>query len=36
VEWFEGDFSSYLEDKKRRLGEDAVNPKRLKFKKFAR
>ena len=36
VEWFEGDFSSYLEDKKRRLGEDAVNPKRLKFKKFSR
>lgn len=36
VEWFEGDFSSYLEDKKRRLGEDAVEPKRLKFKKFAR
>ena len=36
VEWFEGDFSAYLEDKKRRLGEDAVNPKRLKFKKFAR
>ena len=36
VEWFEGDFSSYLEDKKRRLGEDAVNPKRLKLKKFAR
>ncbi|HRJ00151.1 MAG TPA: energy-dependent translational throttle protein EttA [Hyphomonas sp.] len=36
VEWFEGDFSSYLEDKKRRLGEDAVNPKRLKFKKFGR
>jgi ATPase subunit of ABC transporter with duplicated ATPase domains len=36
VEWFEGDFSSYLDDKKRRLGEDAVNPKRVKFKKFAR
>jgi len=36
VEWFEGDFSSYLEDKKRRLGEDAVNPRRVKFKKFAR
>ncbi len=36
VEWFEGDFSSYLEDKKRRLGEDAVEPKRLKFKKFSR
>ena len=36
VEWFEGDFSSYLEDKKRRLGPDAVDPKRVKFKKFAR
>ena len=36
VEWFEGDFSSYLEDKKRRLGEEAVEPKRLRFKKFAR
>jgi hypothetical protein len=36
VEWFEGDFSSYLEDKKRRLGADSVTPKRLKFKKFAR
>ena len=36
VEWFEGDFSSYLEDKKRRLGADAVEPKKLKFKKFAR
>ena len=36
VEWFEGDFSSYLEDKKRRLGPDAVEPKKLKFKKFQR
>ena len=36
VEWFEGDFSSYLEDKKRRLGTDAVEPKRLKFRKFER
>ncbi|MEO0467045.1 MAG: energy-dependent translational throttle protein EttA [Pseudomonadota bacterium] len=36
VEWFEGDFSSYLEDKKRRLGEDAVEPKRVKFKKLTR
>ncbi|MCI4646206.1 MAG: energy-dependent translational throttle protein EttA [Hyphomonadaceae bacterium] len=36
VEWFEGDFTAYLEDKKRRLGEDAVEPKRLRFKKFAR
>ncbi|NBC20994.1 MAG: energy-dependent translational throttle protein EttA [Alphaproteobacteria bacterium] len=36
VEWFEGDFSAYLEDKKRRLGEEAVQPTRVKFKKFAR
>ncbi len=36
VEWFEGDFTSYLEDKKRRLGADAVEPKRVKFKKFGR
>tara|TARA_Y100001947_G_scaffold119490_1_gene103617 strand:+ start:187 stop:1854 length:1668 start_codon:yes stop_codon:yes gene_type:complete len=36
VEWFEGDFSSYLEDKKRRLGPEAVEPKKLKFKKFQR
>ncbi|MEQ1607585.1 MAG: energy-dependent translational throttle protein EttA [Hyphomonadaceae bacterium] len=36
VEWFEGDFSSYLEDKKRRLGAEAVEPKRPTFKKFAR
>ena len=35
VEWFEGDFSSYLEDRKRRLGADA-EPKKLRFKKFAR
>ena len=36
VEWFEGDFSSYEEDKKRRLGPDALEPKRLKYKKFTR
>ncbi|MBU6320576.1 MAG: energy-dependent translational throttle protein EttA [Alphaproteobacteria bacterium] len=36
VEWFEGDFSSYLEDKKSRLGADAVEPKRPTFKKFSR
>ncbi|MEL6662175.1 MAG: energy-dependent translational throttle protein EttA [Pseudomonadota bacterium] len=36
VEWFEGDFTSYLEDKKRRLGDDAVEPKRMKFKKLTR
>jgi len=36
VEWFEGDFTAYEEDKKRRLGPDAVEPKRLKYKKFVR
>ncbi|RVT82615.1 energy-dependent translational throttle protein EttA [Rhodobacteraceae bacterium CCMM004] len=36
VEWFEGNFEAYEEDKKRRLGEDALEPKRVKFKKFAR
>ena len=36
VEWFEGNFEEYIEDKKRRLGEDAVTPKRVKFKKFSR
>jgi ATP-binding cassette ChvD family protein len=36
VEWFQGDFTAYEEDKKRRLGSDALEPKRLKYKKFAR
>jgi ATP-binding cassette ChvD family protein len=36
VEWFEGNFQDYEEDKKRRLGEDAVMPKRIKYKQFAR
>ncbi|SHG81579.1 energy-dependent translational throttle protein EttA [Marivita hallyeonensis] len=36
VEWFEGNFEDYEEDKKRRLGPDAVEPKRVKFKKFVR
>ena len=36
VEWFEGNFEDYEEDKKRRLGEDAAQPKRMKHKKFAR
>jgi ATP-binding cassette ChvD family protein len=36
VEWFEGDFTAYEEDKKRRLGPDAVEPKRIKYKKFTR
>ena len=36
VEWFEGDFSAYEEDKKRRLSPDAFEPKRIKHKKFTR
>ncbi len=36
VEWFEGNFEDYEEDKKRRLGADALEPTRLKHKKFAR
>jgi ATP-binding cassette ChvD family protein len=36
VEWFEGNFEAYEEDKIRRLGPDAVEPKRIKYKKFAR
>jgi len=36
VEWFEGDFDSYEEDKKRRLGADSLIPKRIKFQRFGR
>ena len=36
VEWFEGNFEMYEEDKKRRLGADSLIPKRIKFQKFAR
>jgi len=36
VEWFEGNFAAYEEDKKRRLGPDALEPKRVKYKKFTR
>ena len=36
VEWFEGNFADYEEDKKRRLGPDAREPNRVKYKKFAR
>jgi ATP-binding cassette ChvD family protein len=36
VEWFEGNFQDYEEDKKRRLGENAVLPTRIKYKQFAR
>jgi len=37
VEWFEGNFDAYEEDKKRRLGADAVeNPRRIKYKPLTR
>ncbi len=36
VEWFEGNFADYEEDKKRRLGTDSTIPKRIKYKKFTR
>ena len=36
VEWFEGNFESYEEDKIRRLGPDSIEPKRVKYKKFTR
>ena len=36
VEWFEGTFEAYEEDKKRRLGADSLIPRRIKFQKFAR
>jgi ATPase subunit of ABC transporter with duplicated ATPase domains len=31
VEWFEGNFGDYEADKIRRLGQDAVEPKRIKY-----
>jgi ATP-binding cassette ChvD family protein len=34
--WFEGNFADYEEDKKKRLGEAAVNPKRHTYKKLTR
>jgi len=36
VEWFEGNFEAYEEDKKRRLGAEAVEPHRIKYKAFTR
>jgi len=36
VEWFEGNFQDYEQDKMRRLGTDAVVPQRIKYKKFSR
>ncbi|MCF3936562.1 energy-dependent translational throttle protein EttA [Acuticoccus sp. M5D2P5] len=36
VEWFEGNFQAYEEDKKRRLGPDAIVPRRVKYKRLTR
>lgn len=36
VEWFEGNFEDYEKDKIRRLGEEACNPHRIRYKKLER
>ena len=36
VRWWEGDWSSYEADRRERLGEEAVNPSRIKYRKLAR
>lgn len=36
VEWFEGNYDAYEEDKKRRLGEDSTQPHRIKYKPISR
>ena len=36
VEWFEGNYQDYEDDRKRRLGEDSLNPKRIKYKPITR
>ena len=36
VEWFEGNFEDYEKDKVRRLGPEAVNPKRVTYKPLTR
>jgi len=36
VEWFEGNYQDYEKDRKRRLGDDADTPHRLKYRKFER
>ena len=35
VEWFEGNYSEYEEDLKRRLGDDAATPHRMKYRRLA-
>ncbi len=36
VEWFEGNFEAYEEDKKRRLGVSEIIPSRIKYQRFGR
>ena len=36
VEWFEGNYADYEEDRKRRLGDTALNPTRIKYKPLSR
>ncbi|NVN01823.1 MULTISPECIES: energy-dependent translational throttle protein EttA [Asaia] len=36
VEWFEGNFQDYEEDKRRRLGPDSTEPSRIKYRPIAR
>jgi ATP-binding cassette ChvD family protein len=36
VEWFEGNFEAYEEDKRRRLGDHATDPHRIKYKPLVR
>ncbi len=36
VEWFEGNFQAYEEDKRRRLGNDSTEPHRIKYRPLAR
>jgi sulfate-transporting ATPase len=36
VEWFQGNFQAYEEDKRRRLGADATEPHRIKYRPLAR
>lgn len=36
VEWFEGNYEDYIQDKIRRLGAEAVQPKRVKYKPLER
>lgn len=36
VTWFEGNYQEYEEDRKRRLGDDAAQPRRIKYRKLVR